>query len=620
MHSLRFLLILLALAVFTAFYDLGRRDVVDDNEGQRATPPAEMLRHHRYIIPTINGKDYLAKPPLLYWAIAGVYRLTGDVAPLTARIPAALSFVALVLCVYVFTRREAGENAARWSALAVMLSPYVIDRARYAELDVPLTLATFLAIMALRAACRPGPAAQSTRAVLLGGVALGAAILLKGPVPFLFLLGAWLALLLLANESQASWLRPGAYATGVAFALAVIMSVLSFLVPGAIRVPVALLLFLLVWTAVAWRFGGAARSRSLAMFLAICGMGILVAAPWALAVLATEGWPFVDRLIHSEVLERTHTATRINGGLPIYYLIGLLGMLVPWGLLLPCQLSKTSWQRGPSLYRFAILSGWLSVLIFSLIAGKEYEYVLPAVPLLCIGVGCQLAAVSDAAENWSARWMRIWRDAMIPFLGLLAIGFLVATFVKSPDLRIRALVFAAFAVAAGVYGWKHAPHRLPAIAAMTLAVLFLWTFSQDYRYTGNRSYKWIATVTGNLLRAGYEVEAVKMTAAYDVFPAFAYYAAADIPAAVDVQGVLAEMKGQPRDAIMMAIALKAGERVRSKLEGDQPYYCVLVEDQLTKANLPLREDFKKPLLGPYTTKNVVLIGNRPIPDPVWIGR
>ena len=143
----------MGLAFFTAFFEIGRRDVVDDNEGQRAAPPAEMLRRGDFIIPTINEDDYLKKPPLIYWMIAGVYALTGVISPVTARIPTAISFVVLVIGVYLYARRTMGESAARWGALALVTCPYLVDRGRYAELDTPLTLATFLAVIAFWKAC-----------------------------------------------------------------------------------------------------------------------------------------------------------------------------------------------------------------------------------------------------------------------------------------------------------------------------------------------------------------------------------------------------------------------------------------------------------------------------------
>jgi len=196
----RFVLLLAAVSLLALFSDLGHMDVVQDNEGQRAAPAAEMYRSGDYVIPTLNGEAYLNKPPLLYWAIALLFNLTGDVSALTARLPTALCGFALVWCVYLLIRREAGEATARRASLIVLASPYLLQRARLAQLDIPLTLAVFLAIMAFRAASRPET--SPSRALLStcgAGVALGAGIMLKGPAPLFFLWAAALGELLLRN-------------------------------------------------------------------------------------------------------------------------------------------------------------------------------------------------------------------------------------------------------------------------------------------------------------------------------------------------------------------------------------------------------------------------------------
>lgn len=146
--------------------------------------PAEMLRSGDYIVPTINGATYLAKPPLLYWVIAAVYRMTGEISALTARIPTAACAVALVLAVYLVFRRRLNESAARFAAIALLASPYFLERSRWAELDVPLTLATFLAIAACWTAFEAATVFRRAGFTLLGGLAMGAAIMLKGPARF----------------------------------------------------------------------------------------------------------------------------------------------------------------------------------------------------------------------------------------------------------------------------------------------------------------------------------------------------------------------------------------------------------------------------------------------------
>lgn len=590
--SIRFVGILVALAVFAAFFELGRMDVVADNEGQRATPPAEMLRAGRFVVPTINGADYLAKPPLLYWVIAGVYTLTGSVSPFAARIPTAACYVALVACLYLAMRREAGESPARWGALALLASPYVLERARWASLDIPLTLATFLAIAGFRAACRADSGKRAALFSLLAGLALGAAMLLKGPAPLFFLGAAWIAQTFVTGTDLTSLTRHAAYGTLALLVVGIVLWLIGLLAP--VRLPVALVLAVAFWGGLAWRYGGAQRARHLVIALAVIAVGIAVAAPWCLAVLSAKGWPYISALLHEQVIERTHTATRINSGSPVYYLVALPLMLAPWGFLLPCQFSKGLWERGSQLYRFSFLTGWLSVLFFSFIAGKEHEYVLPAVPFLLLVTGFHLSEVNlGVPEAWFTRWARAWRRYMAPFLAFLGVGgavYIAATQWEHPALLVEVWGLGVVTLGLGVYGRRRAPRQLACVFAMALCVILMGMLSRSFYYTGQRSFKTIAATTGNLLRAGHEVQAVKMTSAFDVYPAFAFYTRTPVPTVMDAADV------------------------RERLEGDTPYFCVVRKRVLDEAARSLGEDLITPLMGPYTRKRLVLIGNTALPS------
>src|SRR5690554_754370 len=126
-------------------------DVYMDNEGQRVAPPHEMLLTGEYLIPTLNGEIYLAKPPLLYWMTAAVYSMTGVVNEWTGRLVTAVFSVLLVLVMYLYLRRTVDESIARLSAVGMLAAPYFLERARWADLDIPLAVAIFLAVAALRA-------------------------------------------------------------------------------------------------------------------------------------------------------------------------------------------------------------------------------------------------------------------------------------------------------------------------------------------------------------------------------------------------------------------------------------------------------------------------------------
>lgn len=589
----------LCLALFAAFFELGRMDVTSDNEGQRATPPAEMLDSGNYVVPTINGNTYLAKPPLLYWAIAGVYAATGSISAFTARIPSAACFVALVVCIYAVARRHAGADPARWAALACVASPYVLQRSRVAELDIPLTLATFLAIVAFRGALDARSARRTALMTLLAGIALSAGILLKGPVPFLFLYAAWLAHLALEGGQSEALLRPAIRWTAAAFCIGIALWLLGLAAPRAVPFPVALIMMAGAWTTLACASARGRLGRSFLVLACTAALGIAGAAPWAAAVLHREGWPLISTLLRSEVLDRTHTATAINSGHPLYYAVGLLGMLAPWSFLFPTHASRRLWQTAPPLYRFSLLTGWQSVLLFSLIAGKEYEYILPATPFLLIATGFALAnlaprpgTASVPVEPWVDRWSRRWLKVTPAVLAVLAIGGLVyvAAVQRETALTVEALALASAATGLFLYSVRQPSRRVHCTFDMALCVFLVGLLSQSYHYTGVNSPKTIARATGALLRSGYDVEAVKMTAAFDVFPGFAFYTRERVPMATDA------------------------DAIRRKLHGEHPYYCVVRKSLLEQATPPLGPDEAQVLMGPFTRKKLLMVGNRPLPS------
>lgn len=575
-HSTRFAWVLLFLAFFAAFFDLGRRDVVTDTEGMRATPPAEMLRSGDYIIPTINGAQYLAKPPLLYWAIAGVYKVTGVISAFTARIPTALSGVLLALLIYFLWRTEAGERPAQWAAFAFVTAPYVLERTRLAELDIPLSLATFLAVIGLRKACLSPTLGRRTMWVLGAGVALGGAILLKGPVPLLFLAAAAVALSIVEGVLPGKALLVGIFWTVVAWALAFLFSVVI------IPVPVSLLLVCAGWVYAAGRYG-AKRGRVLTVFMGVTVVGMAVAAPWALAVLHRIGWTNIRSLFEGQVVERTYEASRINAGSPVFYLVGLPIILAPWGLLLPWHLSWFEWRRRSSLYRFSLLMGWISVATFSMIAGKEYKYVLPAVPFLLLVTGYHL---SDINTSLRQRWIEVWLRGLPYVLPLAAtIGAVVITQREPyPALWISVWLMAFAMVLVLLYRRGERRLDLARIAFMALMAVMIWQLSRAFLYTGQNSPKDLARACRTLIAHGYTVETAK------VYPALSFYAATKIPVDQDP------------------------EVVRRKMAGPAPYFFV-APNRLIKAMSSMKDTPEIRLrTPPYTGNKLVLIGNRNMAD------
>ena len=588
-----FVALLAALAFGVIFFELGRMDVITDNEGQRAAPPAEMLRSGDYLIPTLNGEVYLAKPPLLYWVIAGVYSVAGEVNELYARTPTAVCGALLALSVYAVFRRRTGETAARYAALGTLAAPYILERARIAELDVPLVLATFWTVMLCEGAWNAKNLRQALRGAVLAGVALAAAAMLKGPVPFLFVAAAFLAHVIVKQDNAPALIARGARWTALAVIIGCVLYGVTLLgllyrQNWSFPFPLALVIYCGAWGWLALRHAWPAARQALPLLLLTLLTGVALVAPYAFAVIHREGWDFVTRLLHSEVIDRTHTATHINSGSPLYYVFVLPFMIAPLGLLMPLQFSTLEWREGGREYRFAVLMPWLAIGIFSLIAGKEYEYILPCVPVMLGAAGWHVArGMGGVLVDWEARWFALMQRVLKGILLIGGVGIVGYAVVDSrvPLLWAESAVFAALVL---LLAGTRIDARLDAPTRTCLALTFLVLAGlniRSFHYEGRLSPKELARLCGDLQRAGVAIESSK------IFPAFTFYAECAIP--------------DPKSPT----ELPDPKVIQAKLAGDTPYFYLTLERFVSQF---ADEGHAKDLYMSerYGTKKLVLLGNR----------
>lgn len=591
MNSMRPAAFAALLAVITLgllFFELGRMDIITDNEGQRAAPPAEMLRTGDFLVPTLNGEIYLAKPPLLYWAIAGVYSAAGEINELFARMPTALCGAALVLSVYLVFRRRLGEPAARYAAFGTLAAPYILERARIAELDVPLVLATFWCVMLSESAWTATGTARRVRLALLSAVALAAAAMLKGPVPFLFLGAAFLAHAVVESDDPGAILQRGANWSALAIAIGflhygVALLGLLFQQNWSLPFPVALLLFVGAWCWLALRHARRPLLAALPVLMFTLFATVIFDAPYAFAVLHREGWAFISHLLHSEVLDRTHTATHINSGSPFYYLLIAPFMIAPLGLLMPLQFSTLEWREGGRDYRFAVLMPWLSIGLFSLIAGKEYEYILPCLPVMLGAAGWHVTrGTGGLLVDWEARWFALTLRVLTVILGVGGVGIVIYALItyRIPLLWAETAVLAVLVLLLALSKIDSRLDR-PARACLALAVLVIAGLNiRSFHYQGKKSPQELARLCGDLARAGAAIESSK------IFPAFTFYAE------------------HPIDEVLDPAVVQA------RLQGDTPYFYLTL-DRFVAQFAGERGAVKVPYESErYGSKKLVLLGNR----------
>ncbi|HPO86010.1 MAG TPA: glycosyltransferase family 39 protein [Candidatus Hydrogenedentes bacterium] len=573
------------------FFELGRMDVCTDNEGQRVTPPIEMLASGNYVIPTINGVDYLTKPPALYWMIALTYRWIGAISEWTARIPTALCGLLSVLCLYLVARKELGEIAARWGAVILLTTPYFVERARWTEIDVPFTLGTVLTVSFFWQANAKAPPILTLVYSVLSGAAFGWALLLKGPPALLFFTAAVIASWVIWGEASRLTKNIAVWGTIAACCLCLLSWVLTF------KFPLSLSVLIATWVLVGLLSLRADElTRRLMVLFIVLLVGGMIVAPWAAAVLKQRSWDYVVALLRTESLERTYLASEINRGSPFYYLIGIMGMFAPWSFLLPLQYSPHAWQLRPPFYRFCVIFGWLSIGFFSTIAGKEYEYILPAVPFLALTIGQVIRDVTeDHAPIWHVTWFNKWKQAVTPllFVGLLGVASYFASTNTHILLRLEIACVLGIALAVIVLMRRYPSERLKAIALLSGLLILTTLVGRSYAtLRPDRSPKWLGLACRDIVESGLLLETMRRQGSTQPFPypAFAFYLRRPIPFE------------------------DAPEKVIEKLAGKEPYYYLLRKKNLNDVAFAAHRETYEVLLGPFDRKELVLIGNAPLPE------
>ena len=119
---------LILLALWFVFYSslaLIAPPLLDDADSVHAEVAREMLLRHDWTTLHANGIRYLEKAPLLYWSMAASMKLFG-VHTAAARLPLALTVLALALALESFARRAFASARAGLYAALILISSFGI--------------------------------------------------------------------------------------------------------------------------------------------------------------------------------------------------------------------------------------------------------------------------------------------------------------------------------------------------------------------------------------------------------------------------------------------------------------------------------------------------------------
>src|SRR6202049_5082354 len=298
------------------------------------------------VIPTLNGQRFIEKPPLYYWVVAAVYRLTGGPSVLAARGVSVVAGLATLLLLLHWGATPQGRSAGLISACMLATSLQFMVSTHWVLIDPLLMLSTTVAAWAAWELLSRRDSAQRRLVLYL---ALVLALWIKGLIGPALIVGGLLAYVVVDRPPQWRRLRP-------LFGVALLSAAVGLL---------ALAIF---------SQGGAA-------------------AVWE--------WAYVN---HVQRLINPLGSSGHRQPL-LYYAWTLPYALLPWWLPLVEALRPANWRRAapprvtqrPDPARFGALMGAGMLLLLSIAATKRETYLLPVLPLLFLWLGIR-------SDQWWQRW------------------------------------------------------------------------------------------------------------------------------------------------------------------------------------------------------------------------
>ena len=353
---MRYLLWTICLAILLIFTELFSRPLLPIDETRYLSVAWEAHDSGDHLVSHLNTKTYAHKPPLLFWLINAVWYVTG-LNEYAARLVSPVAGVVCLLLTAMMARRLwPAATAFQRCAPTMLLSMTVwIVFCPVTMFDMLLTCFTLLGLLGVLRA----EAGATRSGWLLAGVAMGLGILSKGPV------------------------------------------VLVHAMPVALLAP---------WWSVR------VRTSYVRWYLG-CGFAIVIAAAialaWALPSAAAGGKAYGDELLYGQTAGRMVNSFAHRQ--PFWWYLPWLPLCVmPWPLL------GSVWRgvrctKTDSPLKFLICWAGCSLLILSLVSGKQIYYLLPVMPAFAL-IFARLAT----SENGSVTK----RDLSLVILGTIGMGTL----------------------------------------------------------------------------------------------------------------------------------------------------------------------------------------------------
>ena len=166
---------------------------IKGEEGRRILPAVRMLETGNYVVPQVGSNPYYRKPPLVNWLVAGSFKLSGVRNEWTARLPSALSVLAVAIAFVTVARAPLGARGSIIAAMIWLTNIGIIEKGRLIEIE-----ALYVSLCGLAIILWLSFFLQKKSPWLMwlpASVFLGLGLLAKGPTHLLFFYGIVIAVL-----------------------------------------------------------------------------------------------------------------------------------------------------------------------------------------------------------------------------------------------------------------------------------------------------------------------------------------------------------------------------------------------------------------------------------------
>jgi 4-amino-4-deoxy-L-arabinose transferase-like glycosyltransferase len=171
---------------------------IKGEEGRRILPAVRMLETGNYIVPRVGSNPYYRKPPLVNWLVAASFKFFGVRNEWTARLPSALSVLAVAIAFVTVARASLGARGSIIAAMIWLTNIGIIEKGRLIEIE-----ALYVSLCGLAVILWLSFFLQRKSPWLIwlpAAVFLGLGLLTKGPTHLVFFYGVVIAVLAYSKD------------------------------------------------------------------------------------------------------------------------------------------------------------------------------------------------------------------------------------------------------------------------------------------------------------------------------------------------------------------------------------------------------------------------------------